>query len=1143
MSLQFYIGNSGSGKSYTLYQQVLKAAGQNSRHQYIVLVPEQFTMQTQKSFVSMSPSHGILNIDILSFERLAYRVFSETNTAQLPILDEIGKIFVVRKAAEEKKQDLIVMGNYLSKIGYINEVKSMISEFMQYDVQGEVLDKLLQENQNQQQIFGKLHDMKLIYETFQDFLKEQYITSEELLDALYRVADQSLFLKDATIILDGFTGFTPVQKKLIGRLLGLCQDMWVTVTYDTSQPVRSSLPDYHLFYMSAKMMKDLTAMAEEAGASREKDVIFPAEGNKRFQDNPAMAWLEKHLFRNQPKAYSGSQEQISIHQCRNPLEEMQFAAEEIRRLVIEEGYRYRDIAVVTGELAKYGSYAERVFEQYQIPYFSDYKRNALANPAIACIRSLLECAVRDFTYESVGKLWRTGLIPIEQSVLDQMQNYILAKGIRGRKRWKEEWQSPLRGMEEEELKELNQSREQFIQPMLAFTKVIRSKRTTVLEKTKELYQLLEIYKVQEQLEQYTQIFQERGETALGKEYSQMYKVVIEILERLAELLGNEKMDGEEYAKLLDAGFAETKVGIIPPGVDQVTVGDIERSRLKDIRALFFLGVNDGVIPKNKSEAGILSELEREHLREQGIELAPGREEQYYTQKFYLYLNMTKPREKLYLSYSKVDASGEARNPSYLIKTVLQLFPQTIVTDEEERRKEFASIVSPVNAMQYVITYLRRTKPEAFYPLYRWFEEKPWYKEHLQKLKKAARDGKGSDRIQAALAKALYTNELSGSVTRLEKYAACAYAHFLQYGLGAGEREEYGFQNLDFGNILHEALELYAKELAKRNLLWSEVEEELQEQLIEQCVDAAILKYDSAVLYYTARDQYRITRMKRIAKRTVWALTKQLAQGQFIPSRYELQFHNTEPIQNGLKEAARLNLRGRIDRMDICEKEDHLYVKVMDYKTGKKEFKLLNVYYGTQLQLIVYLQAAMQFEKELYPEKKVLPAGIVYYRVDDPLIERSREADYEDQLLKALRVDGVISDNEEVLSGMDRTFEEEGAVYESKVIPVSRKKDGTLSARSKTVSEEEFQVMMEYASQKMRSMGEEILSGDIQINPYMDHELTSCSYCGYRSICMQERNGQPQEFRKLEKLNDSEIYARMKESIEEKHGSNPQKEES
>lgn len=1131
MGLRFYIGNSGTGKSYTLYQHVLEEAAANPDRNYIVLVPEQFTMQTQKDFVTMSPSHGILNIDVLSFQRLAFRVLAETGANKLPVLDEIGKTFVVKKVAEEKKQDLMVMSGNLSKLGYINEVKSMISELIQYDVKGETIEKALEDNASSQQIYGKLHDIQILYDGFRRFLKEKFITSEELLDVLYRMLDQSCMFENCTIVMDGFTGFTPLQRKVIGRLMGLCRQMWVTVTYDTTMAVKDVLPDYHLFCMSAGMMRELKMMAAETGMNVEEPVVFPARENYRFKDNPPMASLERNLFRGRYQSYKEDQDAVSIHICRNPLEEMEFVAEEIRRLVMTGEYRYRDIAVVTGDLSQYGEYAQRVFGKYNIPFFSDYKRNALSNPVVACIRNLLECANRDFTYESVSRLWRTGLMPFEQEQLDRLQNYVLAKGVRGRKRWEETWTSPARNMDEEQLEELNLLREQFVTPMLSFVKCIRSRKTTIGEKTVELYRLMEHYHIQEQLEGYRQMFEEQHEMALAKEYSQMYRVVVELLERLVDLLGEEAVDGQQYAKFIEAGFAETKVGIVPPGVDEVLVGDIERSRLKDIKALFFLGVNDGIIPKSKSDAGILSEMERETVKSQGMELSPGREEQYYTQKYYLYLNLTKPREKLYITYSKVDAQGDARNPSYLIGMIGSLFDNLNIIDEELNRNTFDNITAPVAGMNYIMEHLSGEKPEEFYGLYKWFEQKPEYAGKLEALRKATRDGRSEDKIHGALAKALYTDELSGSVTRLERYAACAYSHFLQYGIGTKERQESGFRMVDFGVILHEALDLYSKELGRRNLLWTEVSYEEQKKLMDQCVDQAVMKNDATVLYYTARDKYRITRMKRVANRTVWALTKQLAQGSFIPSRYELQFRDTREIRNGLNEAAKLNLRGKIDRMDVYEDGDNVYVKVMDYKTGKAGFKLVNIYHGTSLQLIVYLRAAMKFEQDIYKNKNIVPAGIVYYKIDDPIIEKNGNDQVDHEVLKQLMVDGVISEEEVVLKAMDKDCVPFVGGYESSVIPFKITAKGGFAKRNKTVSQEEFQVMLDYSEKKVKDMSEMILSGDIRVNPYEDGMRNSCSYCAYKSVCVQEKNGNPIEYRDLGKLDETTAYAYMKMELE------------
>lgn len=1137
MGLQFYIGNSGTGKSYTVYNKVLEEAAQNPDRQYIVLVPEQFTMQTQMDFVKMSPVNGILNIDVLSFQRLAYCVFEQLGNPLLPVLDEIGKILVIKKVADAKKEHMFFMAGLIGKIGYINEIKSVISEFMQYDIQDEDVKKLMDANKEKQLLHAKLHDVNLIYEGFKKYLEEKFITSEELLDVLCKVAGESAFLRNATIVMDGFTGFTPVQKKLIGELMRCCEQLWVTVTYDTARKVSYNLPEYDLFHMSAVMMEQLSRLAEENGMKKEQDVLLPYNKNYRFHGSPQLAALERNLFRSHGTPWEEETGDITIHKCTNPLAEVIFAAEEIRRLVMEKGYCYGDIAIVTGDLASYGDYVEQIFIDYEIPIFSDTKRNALANPVIACIRSLLECVIDDFTYESVGKVWRSGMLPMEQEKLDKMQNYILAKGIRGKKRWSMPWSTPLPGMSEEKLEELNQWREQFITPLLSFYKVIRSKKTTVLEKTTALYELLQEYDVETRLQEYRESFLDQGELALAKEYDQIFKVVVHIFERMTELLGTEKLEARQFSQLLDAGFAETKVGVIPPGVDQVIIGDIERSRLKHVKALFFLGVNDGIVPGKKKTSGILNEVEREKLKEQGIELAPGAEQQYYTQKFYLYLNLTKPAERLYLTYSVVGSDGKSRNPSYLIQTIKGIFPKITIQEEKPEEKSCEKLVAFKDAVDYVVHYMRQQKPEGYYSVYNWLLENKGCAEHLEQLKEALKDKSEKDGIHGAIAKALYGKELSGNVTRMEQYAACAYAHFLKYGIQAKERQEYGFKHLDFGNILHMVLDKYAKELAKRNMSWNGMDEARRDMLVERCVDEVVLQYDSTVLYYTARDQYRIRRVKRVAKRTVWALAKQLEEGDFVPSGYEVQFSNREIIKDGFSEEARLNLRGRIDRMDIYEKDDEVLVKVIDYKTGSKKFKLLNVYYGIQLQLVVYLQAAMKFEKELCPNKKIIPAGILYYHVDDPVVERKAveqtEEEIQQDIMKELRTDGVINSDDGVIESFDRGFA--GALgvgkYESSVIPAATKADGKYTAASKIMPGQEIELMMQYTNRLIKELGEEILSGEIKQNPAEDGSYDACTYCAYKNICSQDFHGGKIEHKTLEKLKDHEIYVKMRKKVE------------
>ena len=575
-----------------------------------------------------------------------------------------------------------------------------------------------------------------------------------------------------------------------------------------------------------------------------------------------------------------------------------------------------------------------------------------------------------------------------------------------------------------------------------------------------------------------------------------------------------------------------KVGIIPPGIDQVTVADIERSRLKQMRALIFLGINDGFVPRSVTESGVISGLEREELKEQGVELAPGSQEQYYTQRFYLYLNLTKSEEKLYLCFSKNDVQGNAIMPSYLIETIRRLYANLEVIDEEAERKSLKSVVSRKRGLEYLIERWNGDRGEDFYSLYQWFSQKEQYKKRLLQLKNAAYDSKRTKGIDKAVSRALYGDTLEGSVTRLERYAACAYAHFLQYGLLLKEREKYGFESMDFGNVLHEILERYSSRLKERCQSWVQIEEEQQKELVNICLEETVRDYGNQVLYYTARDKYRIERIRRIAKRTVWALTKQLQAGEFQPDFAEISFKSTEYIKDALGGKAAINLRGRIDRTDVYEQDDKVFVKVVDYKTGHQEFKLLKLFFGLQLQLVVYLEQAVKLEQNKHRNKKVIPAGIVYYRIDDPFIDKDSqdtEQIVEQKVLKKLCVDGLISENNEVLTAMDVNIAEAASSLNplsSDVIPVAVKKDGMLSGTSKTATEKDFDTLMKYTKQKIKSMGKEILEGNIAVNPYRDGTDTACDYCRYKSICGFDEKLKGDRYREVEKLDDNELFRRM-----------------
>ena len=1107
MPLQFIFGPSGSGKSNYLYHHVIDESIKNPGQNYIVLVPEQFTMQTQKALVMMHPNHGIMNIDVLSFGRLAYRVFEETGGEVLPVLDDEGKNLVLRKIAGDYENELKVLRGNMKKLGYISEVKSVISEFTQYDIGEEELERVMETAGKDSKLYYKLKDIQILYRGFTEYLSKKYITKEELLDVLSRVVSKSAMLKNSTVVLDGFTGFTPVQERLIAELLKYCRKLIVTVTIDERENPYIYKHPYQLFALSKQMVTSLVQVAKDNRQEIEEPVCLYEKPAYRFRDNEALAFLEQNIFRYDSAVYEKEQDAIGIHVARNPKEEAYAVAGDIRAFVRKEGLRYREIGVIVSNMDTYGDHLEQAFLSYDIPVFMDHKRSILLNPFVEYIRSLLNMAEQNFTYESVFRFLRTNLSGFTYEEVDKLENYVIGLGIKGYKKWQEKWIRRLNGMEEEELAQMNHLRVLFVEKIDSLMFVLKQRRKTVKDITLAVYEFMVQEELQVKLAKQEEEFQARGELALAKEYAQIYRIIIELFDKFVSLLGDEPVGLNEYCKLLDAGLEEARVGVIPPSVDQVVAGDVERTRLKDIKALFFVGANDVYLPGNLLRTGLLSERDREKFQKEKLALSPGGKEKAYVQKFYLYMNLTKPSQKLNVYYSKVSSDGKSLRPAYLVQELQKLYPALKIQDEE--MKTFTEKEMTENlGLDYMIRGFRGEKDgmdNVWKELYSWYLRQPEWKEKAEKLLEAGYYRRPKDGLSKEVAEKMYGENFEASITRMERFSACAFAHFLTYGLKLKERQEYDFQAMDLGNICHQALEKYSMKLKKEHVDWTEIPEERRSQYIEESVEEAIVDYGNSVLYSSARNEYMIVRMKRLLERTVWALTNQLSCGDFRPSDYELRFRG-----------------GKIDRIDTCQDGEKIYVKVMDYKTGSKAFDVVALYHGLQLQLMVYMNAAIDLQKKRNPRCEIIPAGVFYYQLQDPFVEKRPEDQVEEAILKELKPDGLINLQDEVLEHLDRSKE-----GESLAVPVKYNKNGSLSKASKAVPQEEFHLMMEHAMNKVSDIRDDILAGEIAARPYRRGQESGCDYCKYRHICGFDTKVPGYEYRDIGKMSKEEAVAKMK----------------
>ena len=1143
MSLRFYFGPSGSGKSHRIYEEIMQRAAQEPGRNFLIIVPDQFTMQTQKDLVMRSDRGGILNIDVLSFGRLSHRILEEVGTKEMPVLDDTGKSLVLQKIAADLKEQLPAMGSLLHKQGYIHEVKSAISEFMQYGISTQDMDKLIASAEKRGALAMKLRDLKTLYRGFQDYIRDHFITTEETLDVLRRSLVKSKILPDSVVVFDGFTGFTPIQNRLIQELMRVCEETIVAVTIGEEEDPYQMDGEQKLFHLSKKTVADLVKLAAEAEVTRGEDV-FVKGGPNRFTEASALCYLEQNLFHYQYEPYTEKQCEIHMFEALSPREEVHQTALYIRKLIREEGLTYRDIAVVIGDLEGYASYVETEFGQLEIPCFLDRTRGIVLNPMIEYIKSALQLYIRDFSYDTVFHFLRSGMADISREEIDELENYVIRTGARGYRTYSrlftrrtEEMQQGS-GQEdteraEETLERLNRIRQQFADTVEILHMAPRAKAGEYVD---HLYDFLEQNQVQQKLLNYQQRFEQEGDLAKAREYAQIYRLVMDLLDQIYELLGEEEISLQEFADILEAGFGEITVGTIPQNVDRIVVGDMERTRLKQVKVLFFLGVNDGNIPKNASKGGIISDMDREFLIESGTEMAPSPRQQMYIQRLYLYLNMTKPSQRLYLSYAKVNSDGKGIRPSYLIDTVRKLFPQLAVEypqnrsrlEQIEGRQEGARYLAE-ELREYADGTLREEERQDFYLMYRAYEADPEGRDRLTAAAFRRYKESGLSRI---VARALYGRQLENSVSRLETYAACACRHFLQYGLSLQEREEFGFEVSDMGNVYHAVLENFAGKLAESGRTWWDFDENFATQAIKEAVEGYAATYGETVLYSSARNEYAITRMSRILTRTVLTLQQHLKQGSFQPDDYELSFRFAEDLDSihvDLSEEEKMHLQGRIDRIDVSEDAEHVYVKVIDYKSGNKKFDLAALYYGLQLQLVVYMNAAMELESRKHPDKEIVPAALLYYHIDDPTIETPVELTQEqinEEILTKLRMNGVVNSDPAVVERLDRFLQDK-----SKVIPVEKKKDGSFSARSGILSREELQVVSAYVDTKIRQIGREILDGKIAANPYEKGNEEACTYCAYKKVCGFDGSIPGYEKRQLEDLDKQTLMQRMQETTE------------
>ena len=1120
MSVHLIAGPSGSGKTHILYETVIREACARPDRSFLVLVPEQFTLETQRELTAAHPDHSLCNIDILSFQRLGCRLLEEAGMDSTQVLDDTGKNLILRQIAEEYREDLQILGAHLNRMGMIDELKSFLSELMQYALTPEDLDRMIEEAPHTP-LKQKLSDIRLLYAAFLKKIDGKALTAEGLLSQSGRLAAESAMLRDTVVALDGYTGFTPVQNELLSALMHASADLYVTVTIDPQDADgftrHGSMAD--LFWLSRRTIRQLYDLAGKAGTDAAEPVIlYNHTQDGRFCGAPQLAHLERYLFRKNAGADTvyrfqpDETRQISVHVCTEPRDELLFCLRRIRLQVTQEGASYGGFAIMTGDLSRYENIAPSLFADYEIPYFFDRTRRLDSHPFSQALCALLRILTEDFSYRSIFGFLRSGFGPLSPEDTDLLENYVLATGLRGYASWRKTWTRNPQKLNEESLSQINDLRKTFCVYMIPLRETFADRSANTEEKTQALYACLVSLDAQQILAARAEAFREQGNAVRAREEDQIWLLVMQLLEKMVRLMGSAQVSAAEYLELLEAGFSAVTLRVAPPHKDTVLFGDMERTRLNHVKTLFLIGANDGVIPSAGSEGGILSEFERQSLKDAGEELAYTVREQALLQNFYLYQNLTKPQERLMITYAKRGSDGGALRRSPLVASVEKLFDGLTAAEEKPEAEE------PLTACAGLEALARQTGelladgetdlpddalPAQWKALAAYCRQDAALCKPAEKILRAACGGQNDTRLKPETAAALYGTLLRSSVSRLEQYAACAFSHFAKYGLHLQVRAEASFASADMGDLLHDAVRNYTRRVRETGRSLHELSDADIGHYAQLAMDMAMADRAEDPAFESAANRQIVQRLRRVFYRTAQTLTRQVQDGTFEPSAEEVPFR----VYWDLGDGRAMQLSGRIDRVDTAPlparqgtDQASAAVRIVDYKSSGKDFRPAELYAGRSLQLPLYLEAVAETAAGMSSGAETVPAGMFYYAMIDPVLEEEAgesDPDLENRLRAQLLLSGPISADPQVLRAMDDVQPGE----KSRSVHLERKKDGSIYEKHSSVYDPEtFAVFGAYARYKAMESGRAVLDGNIGAAPYREKQKTACDFCAYRSVC-------------------------------------------
>ncbi|APF22632.1 helicase-exonuclease AddAB subunit AddB [Clostridium butyricum] len=1148
MSIRFIYGRAGIGKSTWCINSIAENIKKDDENKLILIVPEQYTFNTENRILKSIGESALLRTQVLSFKKMAHEVFEECGGRVKEIIKESGRNMLIHKVLNEKIESLEYFRKISREQGFYEIVSDVISEFKKYNVEVDSL-RNIEESIQESDLYNKIKELSIIYEAFNEEMNEGYIDGDDELTLLGKKLLENDIYTNSEVWIDEFSTFTPQQLEVIRLLARRCKRVNITLCMDNRDNSNGNQDITDVFNTIKNTENKILKIMKENNISYDKpinlDMINVNEGYNRFKNSPELEHIEKYFFTYPFNSFNGKCENVKLYKANNIYDEIERVAKSITALIRSGKYRYKDISVVCRNIDDYEKITSVIFKDYEIPYFLDKKLELLNNPLIILITSAFEILFKDWSYESVFKYLKTGLTGIENNYIDVLENFVLEYGVKGYK-WtvkeiiSESWFNNNEELSEEKIF-ISEIMDEVRRPLLVFHNKIKGKHK-VSHICKAIYEFLIDIHAFERINEWIEKFDEIGLEDKVKEYSQVEESVIDILDQAVDVMGDKDLDSYDFFKILNSGFNNEEIGVIPVALDQVNIGDVARIKGRDVKALYIVGVNDGILPASKKEEGILSDNDRNILSDIGIELASNTRNKVFEEQFLLYTVLTISSDFLMISYPMADFEGKSLRPSIVISRIKKILPKLVeesdLYDLSSYKDKLNKVISPIPTFNELILAMRKNCDEEnveeyWREVYKWYKDSPEYENKVKNIFKGLDYSNLKNHVNKNNLRELYANEdgkLMFSVSRLEKYAECPFSYFVQYGLKAKNRKIYEFTPPDLGSFVHDILDLFTNRVKKEGILWSELNNERCKDIVSNLIDIRLSEQTNSILNSSKRFKYLSQRFKRVISKSVTVMAEQIGKGEFEVFKTEFDFGNYktgEAVMLNLQDDEKVYLQGRIDRIDTLDLDGQTYIRIIDYKTGAKKFDLNELYYGLQMQLLVYLDAIIKNSKYIL-EKQVVPGAVLYFKVDDPIIKSKKEMtteEVETEVLEELKLKGLVLKDAKVVKAMDRDIE-----GYSLVIPAAFKKDGDFKSTSDVVTEEEFTLLREYVNRKMISLCEDMLCGDIKIEPTKQANRSYCEYCDFSSICQFDTSIKDNKYKIVGKKSRTEIWDNIRSDV-------------